>query len=309
MDEAKRELTEREVTIERINEFLENSGCSQQKLAEQAGISAGTVSGIRKGTYEGDFDGMVQKIMSVILKEEEKLTAKLAEPAFTSTSVYRNFTYMLNITQTDGGITILTGESGIGKTISLKMYHSKHPQTILIELTETSSLKSILSDICGTLHIPPSASVDGMFRAIVERTKGSDRMLIVDEADSLHSKSKAIKVFNTLRRIYDMAGIPIALVGLEGLLEIINATVAAYQQIYSRMLVVNISKITKEDTAELVASTIGDQPAEMNDEFYAHSKGSARKLTRLLVWSQRIARQNNIGITKNVIRTAAEMLL
>lgn len=302
------DMTERELNIERVREFVNQPGWSQRKLAEKAGISSGTVSAVLGGEYSGDFEGNMKKLLVVIHNEEEKLTSNLKKPSFISTSAYRRISYMLGIAQTDTNITVLTGNAGIGKTTALQVYHEKNPATILIEFDNTYSLATVLQDISEALNLNITGRKDKIFKAVVEKLKGSDRMIIIDEADAL-KRTRTIEVLNTLRRIHDLADVPVVLVGLPRLLHIINETSASYQQIYSRMIAASIDDITEEDAKGLITSALGKIDDELVSEFYKHSRGSARRLTRLLIWAQRTARQHDVSIGKKVIKTAAGLLL
>ena len=305
MSDDELRFDERAAQISEIRVFLERPGWSQNKLALKAGISSSTVSQILKGDYAGDIAGILRKIMSVIEHEKASVAKAIRKPDFVQTWVYLDIAYCLEMTQMDKNILILTGDAGIGKTVALKKYRGDNPSCLLVEVDPTYKDITILSDIAAAINVNPSMRKDALFKTIVEKLRDTDRMIIVDEADYLN-----VRALDVLRRLGDLAGIPIALVGLPGLLVKIAGVRDNLRQIFSRTFALSLKTLDKDDLMAMVRSALPDSDDEIAERFAALADGNARKLVSLLT---RVQRKQILAdadlITMTMIKDAAATLL
>lgn len=290
--------------VSEIREFLETSRTSQTELARKAGLSAAVLSQILKGSYTGDTASATRRFHDVVTTEKNKLSQMLQAPGFVETGVYAVIRNVLDIAQFDANMTVMTGAAGIGKTASLEHYREQHASTIFIQVDPTYRLKTLLLDIAGALQLDTKGTPDVLFKKIEEKLRGTDRMIIVDEADYLN-----VKAMDVLRRIHDKAGVPVVLVGLPRLLTMIAGIREKYEQIFSRMNYVGLSGLSRDDT-RLILEQVMSPTAELTAKFHDASKGNARRLVKLLNVAQRTALRNNLKqITPAVVKKALEALI
>ncbi|MEM4625273.1 MAG: AAA family ATPase [Candidatus Pacearchaeota archaeon] len=277
---------------------------SQSRLATMAGISPAALSSVLSGKYTGDVEAIAKKIKAVIEREKEKALTQIKKPTFVRTSVYEQMSYVMNIAQADAQIVVFTGDAGIGKTVSLKAYLEENPSAILIETDPTYTVGTILEELAIALGIEMKGRKDRLEKAIIAKLKGSERMIIVDEAEYLPTKALDI-----LRRIHDKAEIPVVLAGMDRLIYNITGTNDKYKQISSRMYHVKVKSLNKDDVKAITSTVLENLSDEIVNLLFAITKGNARALSKLLIMAQRVAFYNKTQISISVIKKAAEKLI
>jgi DNA transposition AAA+ family ATPase len=110
-------------------------------------------------------------------------------------------------------IMLVEGKSGSGKTTALAsaVVASK---AIFVRAEAMGSAASLLDDLCWELGIEAPYRNSAKYKAIVEKLKSKPRPLIVDEVDYLLKDPRQLEM---LRDIHDACGIPVVLVGMEGI--------------------------------------------------------------------------------------------
>ena len=109
------------------------------------------------------------------------------------------------------GMMMLTGETGIGKTMAAKNAHSERGGVYLRVMENWSQhdfLQAIAFEVCGDR---PHGS-GKCKRRIIEELDREHRVIYMDEADRLDTNR-----LEDLRDIHDVTGCPIVLIGEEGL--------------------------------------------------------------------------------------------
>jgi DNA transposition AAA+ family ATPase len=96
------------------------------------------------------------------------------------------------------------------------------------------------------------------------------------------------KCLHILRRIRDVAGVGIVLVGTEKLGALISPTHGEFDQIRSRVTIwpPTVTEIKREDADALAQAALDEQgelSGEVLDALWSYSKGSARMLTENLI--------------------------
>ncbi len=277
---------------------------SQSRLATMAGISPAALSSVLSGKYTGDVEAIAKKVKAVIEREKEKALTQIKKPVFVRTTVYEQMSYVMNIAQADAQIVVFTGDAGIGKTVSLKAYLEENPSAILIETDPTYSVGTILEELAIALGIEMKGRKDRLEKAIIAKLKGSERMIIVDEAEYLPTKALDI-----LRRIHDKAEIPVVLAGMDRLIYNITGTNDKYKQISSRMYHVKVKALNKDDIKAITSTVLENLSDEIVNLLFEITKGNARALSKLLIMAQRVACYNKTQISVSVIKKAAEKLI
>jgi DNA transposition AAA+ family ATPase len=135
---------------------------------------------------------------------------------------------------------------------------------------------------------------------LIKSLKGSDRVILVDEANWLPKRS-----FGALRRISDVAEIGVVLVGTAELLPMVQDPEGRFGQISSRIgfWPALAKQISEKDCALLVTSYCAEElPDAVLKAFYGCCEGSARTLKNLLKNTYRYANKNNADITPELIK-------
>ena len=130
---------------------------------------------------------------------------------------------------------VAVGRSGSGKTRTCNEYKRKNKASILVtaDLTRrsiSSVLMMIASKIAGTVRAGTNSLI---LDSIIDRLKGSNRLIIIDEAHLLRWEN-----FEVIRKIHDCGKVGITYIGQERLYDQMKGDTDKaylYDQIYGRI--------------------------------------------------------------------------
>ena len=179
---------EQEALLVKCRELADKVG-GQNKAAELLGVNAGALSQLLAHTYAAKPARQCEKIAAYFaVKDETAQSWKTVDyvDTYISTAAYD----VLRLCQARGGISIICGDAGIGKTKAVEKYVKDHPtNAFMVTVNECfARSKPLLGLIADTIGAPHEKSMDGLWRSIVGKL--SDGMiLIVDESQNLSMKT------------------------------------------------------------------------------------------------------------------------
>lgn len=145
----------------------------------------------------------------------------------TTTASFLTFLMHSRATTGYSGMGVITGRSGIGKSIAAQAFlntlpsraHTAGPGCVKIKVQHRSSARALARTLLGAIGDRPYGHnvyelSDEVALAVLRHDL---ELLLVDEADRLNADS-----YEVLRHVYDRTGCPIVLVGLPQILEIIT---------------------------------------------------------------------------------------
>ena len=290
------------MSIEILKAHIASTGMSQKQVGTQLGKSAAVVNQYLKGTYKGDVSG-VDKAVAELAKREQGKSTELSKAFIETTTAIRTM-QCCQLAHQNHDMQIVIGDAGMGKTMALKEYTKRKSNVIMIEVDPTFSSKVLLAEICQELGIIAGRNNNAMMTAIIDKLDGSDRLLIVDEAELLTLNSLEI-----LRRIHDKADIGIVLAGMPRLRANLRGARGQYKQIFSRIGDFHDLKmrLPAEDIAMFCEAALGT--AEFNETLNKVSQGNARRLNKLLRGINRMAVLNKAPVNKDMIDQFADRLI
>ncbi len=285
-----------------LKAHIASTGMSQKQVGTQLGKSAAVVNQYLKGTYKGDVEG-VDKAVAELAKREQGKSTELSKAFIETTTAIRTM-QCCQLAHQNHDMQIVIGDAGLGKTMALKEYTKRKSNVIMIEVDPTFSSKVLLAEICQELGIIAGRNNNAMMKAIIDKLDGSDRLLIVDEAELLTLNSLEI-----LRRIHDKADIGIVLAGMPRLRANLRGARGQYKQIFSRIGDFHDLKmrLPVEDIAMFCESALGT--SEFNETLNKVSQGNARRLNKLLRGINRMAVLNKAPVDKDMIDQFADRLI
>jgi DNA transposition AAA+ family ATPase len=266
--------------VERIRKWMDEHSYSQASLARLSRISASSINQILKGNYATSPTKLLTNIASAMHNFDDGGQDSVAA---VETSVYKMAFSACGMARRYRNFAVLSAFVGTGKTFALKRYTRLNPNTHMIEATPTMTPQSLVRLLARiVLGADPKGSMDDKFRAVVDALKGTDSLLIVDEAETLTPHQ-----LHTLRRLRDLSNIGIVLAGTEYLTGLIKPERGQFDQIRSRcgFWPETIKGISSEDAAALVQSSLGTEDVvdDVVARLYAYSRGSARMLVEGLL--------------------------
>ena len=187
----------------------EQSGLPQSKAAAMIGVSPTALSQYRNSKYPGDVEAVESKI------EEFLRTRSVSE------DVYKAIQYC----QLERGIVVLHGDAGIGKTRGAARFVQDNPaNAIYIRCTPVGgTLTAMLRQLGTALKLPATRNRLELSMAIHDRLKGTDKVIIIDEAQNLR--------FDALEELRSLSD-PDDLTGESGT----GICLIGNSEVYSRML-------------------------------------------------------------------------
>ena len=286
--------------VERVNDYLEQSGTTQAALARAAGVKAATLNSVIKGNYPTDPSGHLAKLIDCIEREQQRRADAESVP-YVETSVAKLVYKLCSRCHRDKDFGVMTGRVGTGKTSAAKRYCEQTPSAILIEALPGMPVAPLLSQIIAALKLtlPRRLNQSAKLYAIVDALKGSDRLIVVDEAEHLADKS-----LEYLRRLSDSAGIGVMLIGTINLLPLVKSPDGKFGQISSRIGVwpAPVERIAADDVELMAQAVWGEQLTPALTAAYAKAcEGSARALRNLLRNTRRYCANRDTAPTPQII--------
>lgn len=290
------------MSIEALKNYIDAMGISQSKVAPLVGVSTATISQYLKGEYKGDVAAVDKKVAEMLERQADK--ARDVNSGFVETPTAKDIFDVCAMAHSMADINLVIGEAGLGKTVTLKQYARTVDNVILIEVEPTFSPKVLLVELCNRLGIVPSRSNHDNVTNIVDKLRGSDKLIIIDEAELLAYKSLEI-----VRRIHDMTGVGVVLAGMPRLRANLRGKKGEYKQLYSRIgFVKDLSdRLPADDIGLLCQSAVGT--SAFNEQFFRASAGNARRLNKLLRGVNRLAMLNKRPIDAAMITKFTQMLI
>lgn len=294
--------------LENLQKFMKEWAIPQSRIAKSAGISAATLNQVIKGNYQGDVDGMVDKLSQVLDRERERRRLHSPNLNFIETSASRRLFEIAGIAHLYGEIGVCHAIAGVGKTFACKEYERRNADTVLIEADPGYVPQVFFQELHGRIITGGgSGTLHGMFSEIISRLKESGRLLIIDEAENL-----PYKTLEMIRRLHDKAGVGMLLVGMDRLLANIRGHKGEFAQLYSRVgVVAKLDKLSVEDTSSIVRASLPKANGVCR-VFHKESQGNARRLDKLIRRSISIASNNDIELDKidgDIVQGAARILM
>lgn len=216
----------------RLDAYLaeQNGSLPQAKVATMIGISQTALSQYRNSKYPGDIAAVESKIEEFLRTRTAAENAEAAKAPFMAggyvpTSVSEDVYRAIQYCQIERGIVVLHGDAGIGKTRGAARFVQDNPaNAIYIRCTPVGgTLTAILRQIGAALKVPATRNRLELSMAIRERLRGTDKVIIIDEAQNLR--------FDALEELRGMSD-PDELTGENGN----GICLIGNTEVYSRML-------------------------------------------------------------------------
>lgn len=290
------------MTAKLLKEYMDEQELSQSQVSGQIGRSTATVNQYLQGKYKGDVEAIDKLVVNLIERARSKAQDVAAD--FVETPTAKRILEICGLAHAMNDVYLVIGEAGLGKTVALKRYAQLNANVVMLEVDPTFSAKVLLAELCMALGLQPSRNNHENMQNIVKKLKGSERLLIVDEAELLTNKPLEV-----LRRIHDKSGIGMVLAGMPRLRANLRGARGQYKQLYSRIgLALDLKdKLPKEDIGMLCEAAL-DTDA-FNSRLNTVSHGNARRLNKLCRGINRLAVINKRPIDDGMINTFADMLI
>lgn len=284
--------------------LMERKGYQQKQVAQLLGVSIAVVSLYLKGDYTGNVAEIDRKVDELIERDKAKVVEAKYNAEFVPTLAARKGMDIMRFAHAEGEINVIFGAAGLGKTQMLKQYAKENSSAVLIETDPSCNPKVLLRKIAEAVGANARGVNNELLEGIVAKLKGSERLLMIDEAELLSTRS-----LEFIRRIHDLAGVGIILAGMPRLLVNLKGKNNELAQLYSRVgFACDLGNaLSDDDLALLATSALGTD--EFNAPLINACKGNARRLSKLIRGVVRSSEINEVPITAEMVEQYAKMLI
>lgn len=214
---------------------------SQNKAAQETGMSATALSQYLDGKYQGDVSKVERRLNRWLeeYQQRENLAGSIREaPRWVETPTGKRILNKLMQAHYAPTMSVIYGGAGLGKTSAISRYRETNNNVWVVTATPASANISAffekIATVIGVKDIPVGInSVARVESAINRHLEGRAGLLIVDEAQALHEKS-----LEGVRAIYDAHGkLGLALAGNERVYSRMTggSRTAVFAQLFSRI--------------------------------------------------------------------------
>ncbi len=222
-----------EQAILAILKYLDESGETRTSVAKQLAISPGALTTFLKGEYKSPHT-IIPKVEAFVAMGEKKEIAPI-KPSFKETSISTSVIQTIEYCKIQKSMGIYYGDAGVGKTEGAVEFIRRYPENVMLTVKPVfANISGVNKLICDALGIAECRTNVEAYLAICRKLKGSNRVVIIDEAQHL-----TIKTLEHLRSlIVDDAGCGLVLIGNETIYNrMIGKQEAQLAQLFSRVAI------------------------------------------------------------------------
>lgn len=197
------------------------------------------------------------------------------------------------------GIGVLSGHAGTGKTHSaiqlINLFDAVH-----IELCSFFTRKSIFEALVAEMGLIPQKTIPAIASQLINYLKSSANapsLIVIDEAHLILSINS--KLIDDLRKIHDMTGVPILLMGEEGLPQDIQQFANFANRVKEYRQVPPLARHELDLLMPIYAGGIIIHK-DLQNKIYAHAGGEVRQASTIL------DNARNYAISKNLKEVGVE---
>ncbi len=282
--------------VEKFREFLEHHPeFNQTRVAAAIGISVSALNAWIKGTYKGD-NIRVEKAISRFMEAQHEAGIEIGtfkkDFDFVETSVYQDILFAANLAEYRGEMRAVTGISGIGKTTAMRRIAAdREGSAIFVECYAGMRKNRLMQKMGASAGIGDGRTFDDMFEYLVRSLRGSNRLIIIDEAEHL-----PVEALDAVRRIHDFTGCGVLICGHPRFYENLKRYQDRYAYIFNRLSIpLELKKINADD-ASAMASTMCANEVPGN-VWLKSCEGIGRDLKMIVHEAMRVARELGIETT------------
>jgi len=287
--------------IEAYKVLIEQNGWTLREASRPLQIAASTLSQTLAGKYRGDVAAIVSR-MSKALHRERRRKGAPKRPPFMVTSVADDVLKVCEEAHALRLPVLITGPSGIGRTVALKEYCRREPETIYVEAGPFARPKALLQQVAAQVRGEFTGGIHTMRVELGTALQDADQLLIVDEVDYVPEYS-----LQTLRMIADRANCGIVYCATRAFLEKLRRKRSkTIDQFLNRVAYVHdCEQLTDEDLERLLAFYgLSDR---CRDLAKLMASGCARRLVNGVLLALRAAGKRTVS--DEMIRRAFKRLL
>lgn len=262
------------------------------EAARSIGYDRSTVFRVLKGTYQGSYENVAERI-----RDYRKSLTQVKRSTFAPNRISRLIASALDYVVISEGIVEIIGESGQGKTVSGEDWMHRHNsgRTTMVEVPPTGGHKGFLRAMCARIGANRNQGIIHM-EASIMRAYNPRRVLILDEAHRLLPADRRSNptTVDFIRHLHDMTGVPIGILVTGRFDHVLRQSEYMFEQFLGRIdLQVKLpARMSEEDFRPMLEQFIPEPSPRLVgicEEVVNNWPGHMRALNKLLKFASRIA--------------------
>lgn len=190
--------------IAKVQKYLETEGMSQTQLASKVGISPAALSTYCAQKYKGNIAAVEGKLReyfktaAAVQQAAEKVADYMPGEDYIPTSISEDVYQSIRFAQLEHCMVVLHGDAGVGKTKAARHFLQDYPSSaVYVSISpSTGTLAGAIKLLARALRVPESRNKMDQMLAIRTRLEGTNKVIIIDEAQ--HLKYAALEELRTL---------------------------------------------------------------------------------------------------------------
>ena len=225
-----------------LSDFMQESGKSQRQISKETGLSTSVISQFLNGTYTGDNDEVAKTVTQYLAVGKERLNTVSSACFFPDLPNTKEVLFACFYAHQHNDIALVSGDAGAGKTTALRHYTEHNTGVVFVTANAcTTSAGAVLGLICRKMGRQISGRKAILMNALVEQLTGTNRLIIIDEADHL-----SLDALQAVRNLNDLAGVGIVLSGNDKIYRQMLSGRKSYEFDQLRTRIVVRKKVTNE---------------------------------------------------------------
>ena len=236
-----------------LQRYMVMQSASQAAVAKALNYSAAALSQYLRGQYQGDVAEVETRITAFLAREVSRAETPSAAPAgWVATSTGMEIVGLLLRAHRLHEYALVLGEAGVGKTCTLENYAQTSRGVVFVRCGLSSDRPIYLvRAVAEKLNIRVPTDVYAATRAVMAALRGTDRLLILDEAQRIRGRS-----LEWVRDIYDECQCGLVLSGNDVVQQMVygdgQAAFAQHSSRVANQVQINNANLTLDDV-ELLA--------------------------------------------------------
>lgn len=219
--------------MDRFQEYIAERGIRPAQVAKEVGFAASVISQWQANKYRGDNDKVTRAINGWLERDARRTQAKRSKDYVTTwvAETMRTVAY-----QADKRcmMAAIVAPSGSGKSKVMKAL-TEEMRGLYIYCNDALTAREFLISLATQLGMGETGkSKAALLRFIVEKLKGTKRIIFLDEAQMIG------RAINSVRAVHDQAGVPIVMAGTADILHMVDDRTDGRGQFSSRCLRFNV---------------------------------------------------------------------
>lgn len=288
---------------DKLREYMKLSGKTQAVIAKELDYSVAAVSQFLNDKYTGDNEEFAARVNQLLNMGAVRKSLAKAPDFCMELSNTKSMLNQISIAHATNDILLLYGPAGCGKSTACSYYADHHKGTVLIEAdATTNSPRAVLSLIAEEVGENSRGTTTIIMRTLVKYFKGSNKLLIIDEAQHLTEKT-----FDTIRALNDKAGIGIVYSGNPSILKnMFGCHQEQFDQVFSR--IGYHCKLDNEYSFDDIKQIFRNHNLDKDCLKYllktSHKKGGLRIMIKLYKLAANIANALELPVSVDILEDA-----